>query len=125
MKDETQDETSTTKKKNPEDKANGIVLITMDLIVKLGFRVLPDRRLCFAGRTLKGIVLPKNMELQFAIILRLLVWYAPCIEVKREFYRINKACFARRENEFDGKMYLKSLLHLLNSMLPLHDDNQL
>ena len=92
--DETQDAPSTVKKNSPEEKANGIVPIAMNLISKLGIRVLPDRRLCFAGRTLKGIILPKNKALQIAIILRFLVWYSHCIEVKGEFHMINKACFA-------------------------------
>ena len=31
---------------------------------KLGIWVLPNRRMCFAGRTIKGIVLPKNAKQQ-------------------------------------------------------------
>ena len=120
--DYTQDDNSATKKNALEEKSYTIVPITMDMISKLGFRVLPDRRLCFGGRTLKGIYLPKNMALQISIIKRFLIWYLPCVEVQGTFYKLNNGCFVRKENDF-LKMYLKSLgyhHYLWNPLLPVH-----
>ena len=120
--DEAHDDNSGSKINAPEESPSRILPITMHMISKLGFQVLPDRRLCFAGRTLKGIYLPKNMALQIAIIQRFLVWYLPCIEDGGGFYKLNNDCFAKRENTF-LKMYIKSLgynHYLWNPLLPVH-----
>ena len=126
QKDVAPDDNSTTKKSDPEEPPYRVLPITMGMISKLGFRVLPDRRLCFAGRTLKGIYLPKNVAVQIAIIKRFLVWYLPCIDARGKFYKLNNDCFARRENNF-LKMYLKSLgyhHYLWNPLLPVHFSSQ-
>ena len=84
------------------------VPISMDLVSKLGVRVLRNRQLCLGGKALQGIFLPKNLMLQHSLIKRFLVWFSPCIEVKRMRYTINKYCFDRREYEF-LRMYSVSL----------------
>ena len=85
-----------------------IVPISMDLVSKLGARVLRNRQLCLGGKALQGIFLPKNLMLQHSLIKRFLVWFSPCIKVKRMRYTINKYCFDRREYEF-LRMYSVSL----------------
>ena len=85
-----------------------IVPISMDLVSKLGVRVLRNRQLCLGGKALQGIFLPKNLMLQHSLMKRFLVWYSPCIEAKPKLYTINEYCFDRREHEF-LRMYLRSL----------------
>ena len=79
---------------------------------KLGIWVLPNRRMCFAGRTIKGIVLPKNAKQQEKAMKSLIVWYLPCLEYKNSdptklhSFQMNNACFFRRQNEL-LKVYSK------------------
>merc|ERR1712135_191421 len=75
---------------------------TQDLLSKLGMWVLPDRRLCFAGRYIKGVILPQDPSAQNRAIKALVVWYLPCLEFQGQkggSYQINNDCFHRRENE--------------------------
>ena len=75
---------------------------TQDLLSKLGMWVLPDRRLCFAGRYIKGVILPQDHIAQNRAIKALVVWYLPCLEFQGQkggSYQINNDCFHRRENE--------------------------
>ena len=113
------DKLAATSEKN---KVHRVVPISMDLVSKLGVRVLHNRQLCLGGRELQGIYLPKNQKLQLSLIKRFLVWYSPCIGVKQKRYTINKYCFNRREHEF-LRMYLKSLgyhHYLWKPLLPGH-----
>ena len=74
---------------------------TKGLLSKLGMWVLPDRRLCFAGRYIKGVILPDNPAAQKRAIKALVVWYLPCLEFQayKSTYQINNNCFFKRENE--------------------------
>ena len=75
---------------------------TQTLLSKLGIWVLPDNRLCFAGRYIKGVVLPEDSVAQKNAIKALVVWYLPCLELVGPIiglYQLNNDCFFRRENE--------------------------
>ena len=82
-----------------------------NMLTKLGFRVLPDRRIRFGGKTLQGVTLPKSTSSQISIIKRLLNRYGPCLEVQKSGYQLNQDCFAKRENEF-LKLLAKNLSNL-------------
>ena len=110
------------KQNTSKQTTSRIVPITIKLISKLGVRVLHDRRLCFGGRALQGIFLPGNTSLQILLVKRFLVWYSPCVQIKKNVYEMNKYCFARREKDF-LKMYLRSIgyrHYLWNPLLPAH-----
>ena len=124
---ERQNDNRATKKTFSDEMPNRILPITMNMISKLGIRVLPDRRLCFAGKALKGIHLPNNLSLQIDLIKRFLVWYSPCIELRGGLYKMNNECFFAREILF-LKMYLRALgyqHYLWNPLLPGHSYNHL
>ena len=102
------DKTAATSEKN---KVHRVVPISMDLVSKLGVRVLRNRQLCLGGKALKGIFLPKNRMLQRSIIKRFLVWYSPCIDVKQKHYTINKYCFDRKEHDFLRMFFISLAYH--------------
>ena len=85
---------------------------TQNALSKLGIWVLPNRRMCFAGRTIHGIVLPKQKKLREKAMKSLIVWYLPCLEAKNSdptklsSFKMNDACFYRRQNEL-LKVYSK------------------
>ena len=83
----------------------------MNMLSKLGFRMLPDRRIRFGGKTLQGVTLPKSNASQISIIKRLLTRYGPCLEAQKNGYQLNEDCFAKRENEF-LKLLAKNLSNL-------------
>ena len=89
-------------------RAQRVIPINMKMVSKLGIMVLPDRRLCFGGKTLDGIILPKSKNLQNTLILRFLIWYLPCVEFEHKVYTFNKSCQKRMEIRFLS-MYLISL----------------
>jgi hypothetical protein len=94
----------------PEDDENG--QMKMNKLSQLGFRMLPDRRIRFGGKTLQGVTLPKSSSSQISIIKRLLTRYGPCLETNQERgYQLNEDCFAKRENEF-LKLLAKNLSNL-------------
>ena len=72
----------------------------MKTLKKLGLKVVQDRTLCFAGRMLRGILMPKNRYLQTIIMRRIFLWYFPCIRVVQNAYRINSRCFITKEKKF-------------------------
>jgi hypothetical protein len=74
--------------------------IDRNSLSKLGFGVLPDRRIILGGKILQGVTLPKSTSKQLSIITRLLTWYGPCLEVQKGGYQLNDRCFSKRENEF-------------------------
>ena len=75
--------------------------LKMNKFSQLGFRLLPGRRVRFAGKTLQGVTLPKSSSSQISILKRLLTRYGPCLETNEERgYQLNEDCFAKRENEF-------------------------
>ena len=78
---------------------------------KLGFGVLPDRRITLGGKILQGVTLPKNSSKQLSIITRLLTWYGPCLKVQNGGYQLNENCFSKRENQF-LKLLSESLTNL-------------
>jgi hypothetical protein len=96
------------KDKENATRSKWIIPITLRLISKLGVRVLNSGRLCFGGRALKGIFLPKSAAKQISLVKKFLVWYSPCIEVRQKVYQMNGSCFHRRENQF-LLMYLRAL----------------
>ena len=85
-----------------------MIPLSMKLMTKLGVKILYNRRLCFGGRAIKGIFLPRNRTMQIELTKRFLVWFSPCIEFSDKKYRINEICMKRREYEF-LKMYLQSV----------------
>ena len=98
-----------------ESKTNGngkkiyrMIPISMNLIQKLGVIILSNRRLCFGGRPIQGIFLPRNKTMQIELIKRFLVWFSPCVEFANARYKINDICMERREYDF-LKMYLQSV----------------
>ena len=76
------------------------VVITMDVMTKLGILVLPDQRLCLFGRLLNGLVLPERTSFQIPILKGLLTWYSPCLTAQQGYYQLNNECFIQRENLF-------------------------
>ena len=101
-------ETTTTLEHNQTNVSLSSLPIKGDTLSKLGVRVLPKRRLCLAGRMLRGIFMPKSLFGRFKIIKRFLDWYSPCIKVREHSYDVDAKCFNRRENMF-LTTYLKSL----------------
>ena len=91
-----------------EKKIYRIIPLSMKLMTKLGVKILPNRRLCFGGRPIQGIFLPRNHSFQVELVKRFLVWYSPCVELSNNRYKINKYCMKRREYNF-LKMYLQSV----------------
>ena len=77
---------------------------------KFKVRVLKDRRMCFAGRLLRGLIMPKSRRLQFWIMKSFLAWYSSCIEIGEENFMVDMSCIAEREIKF-LKIFLKSLVH--------------
>ena len=77
---------------------------------KLGVRVLPNGKLCFAGKKLRGIIMPKTRGKQISVVRSFLVWYSPCIDVADDYYKLKDGCFARREDRF-LKVFLNVLTH--------------
>ena len=75
-----------------------------NLLSKLGIQILPDRRVCLAGRLLRGVMFPKNGALQGIVMKKLLVWYFPCFKPQDSstgnvVYKLNPACLMQRESE--------------------------
>ena len=94
----------------PMDKRD--FFATKNALSKLGIWTLPNRRMCFAGRTINGIVLPKQKGLKEKAMKSLIVWYLPCLELKSSdptklsSFQMNNSCFFRRQNEL-LKIYSK------------------
>ena len=91
-----------------EKKIYRIIPLSMKLMKKLGVKILQNRRLCFGGRPIQGIFLPRNHSFQVELVKRFLVWYSPCVELSNNRYKINEYCMKRREYNF-LKMYLQSV----------------
>ena len=91
------------------DDENG--QIKMNTLSKLGFGVLPDRRIALGGKILQGVTLPKSPSKQLSIITRLLTWYSPCFKVQKRGSQLNEDCFSKRENQF-LKLLSESLTNL-------------
>ena len=72
----------------------------MKTLKKIGLKLVEDRTLCFAGRMLRGILMPKNRFLQAIIMRRIFLWYFPCIRVAQNAYRVNNLCFVKKEKKF-------------------------
>jgi len=93
------------------------VLITMNMMSKLGIVVLePDQKLCFFGRLLDGLTLPKPITMQIPILKGLLTWYSPCLMVYDGYYKVDNVCFTQREKQF-LEAYIQSIG---TSMKPIH-----
>ena len=72
----------------------------MKTFKKLGLKVVQDRTLCFAGRVLRGVLMPNNRFLQSIIMRRIFLWYFSCIRVIKDVYRVNNRCFVEKEKKF-------------------------
>ena len=72
---------------------------TSVILSKLGVLILPDRRVCFAGRILKGMYMPRNRWLQYQILERMALWYLPCLEIQGNVYSLSNTCYTRKENK--------------------------
>ena len=90
--------------------SNGRLRITLMTLSKLRIHILPDRRVCFAGRMPQGIYLPRNSWMQYQIIKRMVLWYLPCLELQGNVYSLGNTCYTRKENKF-LIMLLTSLKH--------------
>ena len=96
------------------------LLLKMKIFLKIGVRILPNRRLCFAGRLLRGITMPRNHLLQISIIANLSAWYSPCIKIKKQFYGISNNCLIYKEKRFFSwfldliEYYSKSIPNIRN-----------
>ena len=91
-----------------EKKIYRMIPLSMQLIRKLGVKILSNRRLCFGGRPIQGILMPRNRLMQIELAKRFLVWFSPCVEFVHNRYKVNKLCMERREYDF-LKMYLQSV----------------
>ena len=77
----------------------------------LGFQMLPNRRIRFAGKTLQGVTLPTETSSQISMIKGLLTRYGPCLESQEGGHQLNEECFTKKENEF-LKLLAKKLTNL-------------
>ena len=98
------------------------VIITMNMISDLGINVLPDQHLCFFGRLMNGIVLPRNHLLQIPILKGLLTWYSPCLLVDQGYFKLDENCFDERESQFLGT-FMNSVLNFTTK--PMNSRNLL
>ena len=96
------------KEKTTHKKIQRMIPLSLKLMTKLGVKILYNRRLCFGGRAIKGIFLPRNRSMQIELTKRFLVWFSPCVEFSDKKYKINEVCMKQREYEF-LKMYLQSV----------------
>ena len=80
--------------------SNNHLMITLMTLSKLRIHILPDRRVCFAGRIPLGIYLPRNSWMQYKIIKRMILWYLPCLQLQENVYNLNNTCYTRKENQF-------------------------
>ena len=103
--DQSDDKNTTRNTTSPED-----LLITTKSFAKFDVRVLTNRRMCFAGRLLRGIILPNRRLLQIWSIKSFLAWYSSCIQIGEENFKLDMICFAERENRF-LKGFLKLMEH--------------
>ena len=88
--------------------------ITRKTLHRLRIHILANRKLCFAGKVPRGVLMPKNYWLQYLIIKRLIVWYFPCIRFDGISYHLNDKCFKRRERKF-LEMFFKTRKLFLDS----------
>jgi hypothetical protein len=84
--------------------------LTIKSFAKFKVQVQADRRMCFSGRLLRGIIMPKNRFIQSWIAKSFLAWYSSCIQIGEEDFKVDMVCFAERENRF-LKIFLRSLEH--------------
>ena len=110
------------KMNDTNQKTFNVAPLSWELLSRLGIAVLSNRRLCIDGRALKGIFLPESRTQQTLLIVKFLVWFSPCIELKDSVYRMNEYCFDRRENYF-LRMYLRSLGYLHHLWNPFYSDH--
>ena len=96
-----------TKEKLSQYFSNTGLAITRKTLSRLRIRILPNRKLCFAGKVPRGVYMPKNYWLQYLIIKRLIFWYFPCIRHQGASYHLNDKCYKMREIKF-LKMFLKT-----------------
>ena len=93
-----------------------IIPISSMLIKSIGLRVMSNRRLCFGGELLFGILMPLDESSQLDLINQLVVWFSPCIEDDMNSLKLNRDCFKVRHVLF-SKMYLHSLRDLRNMLI--------
>ena len=91
--------------------------VSSETLSQLGVEVRSDRRLCFAGQTLRGFLMPKRRLLQVMIMRGFLKWYSGCIHLGDNSYDLNKNCFAKKEKRF-MKMFMKSRNVLWRLIMP-------
>ena len=103
------------KKKNRAKIPPSNLSNTLKTFSKLNVRVLEDKRICFAGRMLRGIFMPENPLLQKFVMESFLGWYSSCIEVEVDAYGVDTSCFFNRENIF-LKAYLGCMKSFWNFM---------
>ena len=80
--------------------SNRRLLTTLMILSKLRIYIMPDRRVCFAGRIPKGIYMPRSSWLQHKILERMALWYLPCLELQGNAYSLDNTCYTRKENKF-------------------------
>ena len=85
---------------NTRPNSQRILTISKELMIKLGWKVLRNQAICFAGRPLDGIRMPRHASLRPLLLRNLFIWYLPCVEVHGNTFKLNKECFAAREYTF-------------------------
>ena len=91
--------------KNRKPIRKVLLPISPEIVSNLGFKVLPDRRVCMAEVMLAGILVPRDWARGSITLKGLLAWYLPCMEIHRNTFRRNKKCFARRQYAFQKFFY--------------------
>ena len=74
--------------------------IKINTLSRLGFEMLPGRRIRLGLETYQGVTLPKNLSKQLSLTTRCLTWYGPCLKPPRQGYHLNCHCFPKREKGF-------------------------
>ena len=84
----------------PRSSLNRRLINAITALSKLRIRILPNRKVFFAGKILKGIYIPRDSSLQNKIIERMIKWYLPCLELQGNVYSLNSTCYTRKQIKF-------------------------
>ena len=85
--------------------------LNMNMLQRLGIKTLPDGKIRFGNRILKGARLSDNKMQQIIVMEKLLKWYWPCFENEDDGYKLDMDCFSEHEDE-----YLKHLANTVSNL---------
>ena len=85
--------------------------LNMNMLHRLGIKTLPDGKIRFGNRILKGARLSDNKMQQIIVMEKLLKWYWPCFENEDGEYKLDMDCFSEHEDE-----YLKHLANTVSNL---------